>query len=352
MGGRLGELSSQSMRRTSLVTFVVLAFCVPTQAAESDGKIADRAPCVPATYEEALAASRERAGADFDESAFRRVFPVERWRELLDGREVRCERIRYWSEGLRVVGFFVRPTKIEPGQRLPAVIFNRGGNREFGAIDFRTLRLLTSLAARGYVVLASQYRGNDGGEGAEEFGGAEVADVLNLLKVIDGLPEADGERVGLYGWSRGGLMTYLALAQTDRIRAAVVGAGPTDSFEVVRLRPEMESGVYAQLIPGWKENREQELAKRSPIRWAERLNPATPILLLHGTADWRVSPRDSIRMAEALYGLKRPFRLILYEGGDHGLSEFREEVDRAVYEWLDRYVRDRQQWPSLEPHGR
>ncbi len=43
---------------------------------------------------------------------------------------------------------------------------------------------------------------------------------------------------------------------------------------------------------------------------------------------------------------------MVFEGGDHGLSEFRDEVDAAVGAWLDRYVRDGKSWPSLEPHGR
>jgi hypothetical protein len=47
-----------------------------------------------------------------------------------------------------------------------------------------------------------------------------------------------------------------------------------------------------------------------------------------------------------------PYRPMIFEGGDHGLREFRDEVDEAVEEWLHRYVRDGESWPSLEPHGR
>jgi hypothetical protein len=57
-------------------------------------------------------------------------------------------------------------------------------------------------------------------------------------------------------------------------------------------------------------------------------------------------------MASALYEVKHPFRFVFFEGGDHGLSEHRAEVDRLIKDWLDRYVRDRQLWPSLEPHSR
>jgi dipeptidyl aminopeptidase/acylaminoacyl peptidase len=259
-------------------------------------------------------------------------------------------RITYESEGLKVRGYLALPKQ---GEKLPCVIYNRGGNREFGALsDPGAAWMLGPLAARGYAVVASQYRGNAGGEGREEFGGSEVRDVLSLIPLLEALPRADASRIGMFGWSRGGMMTYLALAQTDRIRAAVVGAGVADCFETVAARPEMEENVYSELVPRWKEEREKALAARSAVRWADRLPERTPLLLLHGTGDWRVSPKQSLAMAERLLDARRPFRLMMFEGGDHGLSEFEAEVDAAVNSWLDRYVRDGESWPSLEPHGR
>jgi dipeptidyl aminopeptidase/acylaminoacyl peptidase len=56
-------------------------------------------------------------------------------------------------------------------------------------------------------------------------------------------------------------------------------------------------------------------------------------------------------MAAALLEAKHPFRLVLFEGAQHGLAEFREEADRMMRDWLDRYVKERKPWPSLEPHG-
>lgn len=257
--------------------------------------------------------------------------------------------ITYLSDGLRVKGYLAMPTA---GENLPCLIYNRGGNREFGALtDEQAAQGLGKFASWGYVVVASQYRGSAGGEGMEEFGGADVNDVLNLIPLLESLPGADASRIGMYGWSRGGMMTYLALTRTDRISAAVVGGGLVDLFDSMERRPEMETEVYSQLIPGYANNKEQELRARSAIFWPEKLAGNTPILLLHGSADWRVHPTQSLRMASALYENKHPFRLVFFEGGDHGLSEYREEVDRLVKGWLDLYVRDQSSWPSLEPHG-
>ncbi len=258
--------------------------------------------------------------------------------------------ITYLSDGLKVKGYLAAPKN---GSKLPCVIYNRGGNREFGALDdLRAARLLGRIASWGYVAVGSQYRGNAGGEGKEEFGGKDVNDVLNLIPLLKALPQADASRIGMYGWSRGGMMTYQALARTDEIAAAIVGAGNTDQFDGVKRRPEMEQHVLSQLIPNYAENKEAELTARSVIRWPEKLHKKTPLLILHGSADWRVHPSNSLRLVPKLYELNHPLRFVFFEGGDHGLSEHRAEVDRIVKDWLDRYVRDQKPWPSLEPHGR
>jgi len=90
--------------------------------------------------------------------------------------------------------------------------------------------------------------------------------------------------------------------------------GVADLDDMIRRRPEMESGVAAELVPDWATQREAAIAARSAVRWPERLPAATPILLLHGTADWRVDPRQAMTMASKLLELKRPFRLVLLEG--------------------------------------
>lgn len=264
-------------------------------------------------------------------------------------RAVSIARITYLSDGLRVNGYLAQPNN---GDDLPCVIFNRGGNREFGEFDDRRAALVLARIARwGYTVVFSQLRGAGGSEGREEFGGADVNDVLNLIDVLENVPRADPSRIGMYGWSRGGLMAYLALARTDRIRAAIIGAGLADSFDLIRRRPEMVPAVFAELVPEWSTDREAALRARSPVEWVDSLHKGTPLLLLHGTSDWRVDPSQALRMSAALLEARHPFRLVMFEGGDHSLSEYRRDVNRLAKQWLDRYVRDLEPWPSLEPHG-
>ena len=147
-------------------------------------------------------------------------------------------------------------------------------------------------------------------------------------------------------------MTYLCLRRTCRFKAAVIGAGATNAFKSIEKRPEMERYVYSQLIPGYSENKEQALTERSPVFWADEMCNTTPMLILHGSADWRVSPSEGLEMLDILYASKMPVRFQFYEGGDHGLREFPEEVDWNVRSFLDRYVKRTEAFPSLEPHGK
>jgi dipeptidyl aminopeptidase/acylaminoacyl peptidase len=262
---------------------------------------------------------------------------------------VRLESITYMSGGLRVKGYLAVP--VGRGQH-PCVIYNRGGNREFGAwTDTRAARILMKIASWGYVVVASQYRGNGGGEGTEEFGGSDVDDVLNLVPLLAGEPAADTSRVGMYGWSRGGMMTYLALKRSCRFRAAVVGSGLADLFESRASRPEMETEVFFQLIPGYDLARDSLLTSRSARYWPGQICKTTPLLVMQGSADWRVSPAPVLDLVGGLYRSNHPVRFVFLEGGQHSLIEHSAEVDRLARDFLDLYVRDGKRWPDLAPHG-
>lgn len=268
--------------------------------------------------------------------------------------------ITYLSDGLRVQGFVLAPKR---EGRYPVLIWNRGGCRESVGVMTRyfAARWLAPFVDWGYVVVASQYRGTAGGEGKDEFGGADVNDVVNLFPLIDSLPRSDPSRIGMAGFSRGGLQTYLSLTRTDRVKAAIVGGAPADvDFKTDAARRkelglpahDLEDFCLRQVVPDYERNRQAIVDARSPIKWPEKLHKKTPILMLHGTSDWDALAYGPLQMAEALLKLKHPFRLVLLEGGDHDLVRYDEEVNRVMKAWLDHYVRDGKTWPSLEPHKR
>ncbi|MCD8403931.1 alpha/beta hydrolase family protein, partial [Tenacibaculum finnmarkense] len=258
--------------------------------------------------------------------------------------------ISYLSDGLKINGFMVKPKK---KGKYPCVIYNRGGNRNFGSLKIvHGAITLGQIAKEGYVVIASQYRGNGGSEGQEEFGGKDVNDVTILTEVLQEIEDADTSKIGMYGWSRGGMMTYIALTKSDKIKAVVVGGAVSDSFSCIKDRPEMETSVLSELIPNYADNKNAELEKRSAIKWADKFPKDVPILMLHGNSDWRVKPEQSLNLALEFEKNRVTYRLIMFEGGDHGISEHKEEVNEHVLKWFDKYLKNDGTLPNMEYHGR
>ena len=257
--------------------------------------------------------------------------------------------IQYLSDGLKINGYMAQPKKEGV---YPVIIFNRGGNRDFGALNGRAATyLLGTMANWGYVAVACNYRGSGGSEGMEEFGGSDVNDILNLIPMLSAEPAADTSRMGVYGFSRGGMMTYLLLRQSCIFDAAIVGAGPTNLLEMISDRPEMETHVLAELIPNYNKYKEEELKRRSSEYWADELCKKTPLLILHGSSDWRVNPNNALNMSRKLFENKHPFRLLFLEGADHGLSEHRSLVWDNIRQFFDLYVKEGQSSPNMEAHG-
>jgi dipeptidyl aminopeptidase/acylaminoacyl peptidase len=248
--------------------------------------------------------------------------------------QVHCYRIAYLSDQLRVVGFLLKPQ--QAAVPLPLLIYNRGGNREFGKITESVLEyFLAFFAANNYVVLASQYRGSDGGEGRDEFGGADVHDVLSLLRLGEALPYADAQRIVMLGDSRGGMMTYLAIKAGAPLKAAVVIGAPSDLSDSYEERESM-AAVLEELIGGSPFEREAQYRERSALYWPEKLT--VPLLILHGEEDWRVPPSHSEKLADRLRQLGLPYELVRFSQGDHGLARYRSERNRLILEWFQKHL--------------
>lgn len=233
--------------------------------------------------------------------------------------------INYSSEGHLVSGMMIEPKAM--GQ-YPVVLFNRGGNRDFGSLSIGMLISYASkLAADGYVILASNYRKND------EFGGEEINDVLKLIDIAASIPKADSSRIGMFGWSRGGMMAYLAMAKSDRLKTVVVGNGPTDLARTLEERPILEEKVLSQCIPNYLTNKAKALKDRSVIHWADKLNTSTSLLILAGTQDNRVHHIQAKLMAQRLKKTKVKHELKLFDT-DHFFSDKKEALNQELIRWF------------------
>jgi len=249
-----------------------------------------------------------------------------------------CINFSYLVDGNKVRGFMIKP-KLST-KKLPVLIYNRGGNGNFGGVVFGSMiHNLFPIAEEGFVIIGSQYRGTfmDGSPVRDEFGGKDVDDVTALLKYIPDIEGADPDRVGMYGASRGGMQTFLALKKSPNIKAVATIAGNSDLLKGLTYRPEMER-VHRNRIPDYEQNKEAELTKRSVLKWVDQLASNVPILLLHGTNDKRVSVNHSIDLATALSTHNIPHKLVLYPEDNHGLIKNKAKANKELVNWFNLYL--------------
>ena len=248
------------------------------------------------------------------------------------------EKITYISDGLKVSGYIAYPK--DDSKKYPNIIWCRGGLGNAGVIDRFTARgVFGQLASWGYCVFASQYRGNDGGEGHDDFGGDDLNDVLNLIPLANEISQSNKDVWGIEGWSRGGMMTYLTLTKTNIFKSAIVLGGianlrcNADESKFMRRLYEHTMGKYDE------EEFKSRCETRSIVNFADKLSKTTPMLIIHGNNDERVLPHDSLDLSYKLLGLKIPYRLVMLEGGDHFLKSHRKEVDVMRKNWFEKYLR-------------
>jgi dipeptidyl aminopeptidase/acylaminoacyl peptidase len=343
----------------SLVLSLLGATCPgPVAAAADDGTIVESSPCaaVPLqSYDEYLksqrtslekevaAAAAEGYKLDYLNQFDRFVLPREEFARRAAFRDYDCERIKYLSDGLKVVGFIWKPRGVA-GRKLPLVIVNRGGNPNLSLLKPQSY--FYPYVSQGFVVIASQYRGADGGEGRDEFGGADVNDVLNLIPLARSLGYVDMNNVFMHGESRGGMQSLLAVSRGMAVNAVAMNGGLTDLQAAARARPAVVERVWRNLIPGFAEHPEAVLTARSAVHFAERI--AVPVLILQGGADWRSAPGDqALAFAGRLQALGKTYELHLYADDDHQVTAHRADRDREIVQWFRRFLK-----PSSDLQGR
>ncbi|WP_340678322.1 prolyl oligopeptidase family serine peptidase [Paraglaciecola sp.] len=271
-------------------------------------------------------------------------FPASKFNQRKDTLD--CIDFTYHVDGFTVEGYYLKP-KQHINEKLPLVIFNRGGNAEYGYVGFeKKMDFIADIASGGYAVIGSQYRGSSSGfianNGKDEFGGSDVNDVTALVDLAATMPDVDTSNIALVGWSRGVMESYLAATKLKNIKAIVSIAGNADAAKALELRPEMEK-VYHARIPNFAANRANELNKRSVIKWLDKLPANSPILLIHGSDDQKVSVEQSKLLATALSEQAYPHKLIIYAGDDHGLRKNRADLIQQTLDWLDNYLK-----PSIQ----
>ncbi|WP_448569585.1 alpha/beta hydrolase family protein [Thalassotalea ganghwensis] len=250
-------------------------------------------------------------------------FPEQKYQQLKDN--MQCWLVNYLSDGIEVEGFLLAAKKLSHQQ--PLVVFNRGGNGNFGKQTPMQILKQLPLVKQGAIVIGSQYREQD------EFGGKDLNDVHNLIDIAKQLPQVQPGKINMVGVSRGGMTSYMVAKERSDINKLVIWAGNSDLAKALEYRPEMER-VYQYRIPNYSKNKALEIEKRSAINWVEKLDQNISILLLHGDADKRVDVSQAEIMADKLTQLNRPHKLVIYPNGSHNLKRYNKEVYQEIGNWF------------------
>ncbi len=261
----------------------------------------------------------------------------------------------YRSEGLKIYALLTVPKGPKPPSGWPAIIFNHG---YIAPTIYRTTQryvaYVAAIANAGYIVFKSDYRGHGSSEG-KAVGGygspAYTTDVLNALASIKKFPDADPNRIGMWGHSMGGQLTLRAMVVSKDIKAGVIWGGVV--------------GTYQDLIENWHHGPlpPSEIPPLSQRRWRQDLidkygtpeqNPAFwasispnsylgdlsgPLQLDHSVTDEEVPVQFSQQLYQQLKAAGQTAALYTYPGDNHNISaNFTLAMQRSIG-WFDKYVK-------------
>lgn len=251
-------------------------------------------------------------------------------------------------DGTEIHGIVVKPTGYVAGSKYPTVLYVHGGPNSQDSHGLQT-GLTTAgldrqfLAGNGYLVASINYRGS-GGRGTEftraifgDWGHKEVEDLLSGIDALVAAGLADPDRLGIGGWSYGGILTDYTIATDGRFKAAISGAGSAN--QLTMYGSDMYIVQYDnELGPPWR-SPETWMKVSYPFFKADRIH--TPTLFLGGEKDFNVPIAGGEQMYQALRTLGVPTQLVVYPGESHGLkrpSFTRDRLERYL-NWYDRYLK-------------
>ncbi len=245
------------------------------------------------------------------------------------------------SNGAEIEGWIYTPPDWDGRSRLPTLLRIHGGPNGMYGVGFNFDAQL--FAANGYAVVMSNPRGSSGYGNAhgmalwQKWGEPDVDDVMAAVSEAVELGIADEDRLGVGGWSYGGILTnYLITRRPDVFKGAVTGASmallvANFGHDHYQLGNEREWGLP------W-ENREM-WERLSPFNDVDKVE--TPTLVMGGEKDWNVPIQNSEQLYQALRRRGVPTELVVYPGQPHGIGVPSYQRDRweRYLAWYDKWVK-------------
>lgn len=245
------------------------------------------------------------------------------------------------KDGTKVSNILYRSPQVAAGQKAPTIFFIHGGPTAQDEYSFDMIR--QQLAVAGFHVVAVNYRGSNGRGLAfnkaisADWGNLEVQDIHGAVDYLVAQGIADPEKLGIGGWSYGGILTNYCIATDTRFKAGASGAGVamvSSMYGVDQYIQQYENELGAP----WK-NFDKYVALSYPFLKADRIK--TPTQFMVGEADSNVPAVGSEQMYQALKSIGIPTELIVYPGQFHGISKPSYQKDRIerYVAWFTKYLK-------------
>ena len=245
------------------------------------------------------------------------------------------------KDGTDLETFITYPPGVKKGKAYPGILMIHGGPQQ--QYDYRFDYEAQLLAAKGYVVVMPNPRGSYGyGQAFAEaiitdWGGIDYEDVMAAMDFAIAEGWVDADRLAIYGWSYGGMMTNNAITKTGRFKAAITVASATlymanYGHDQYQRWWEEELG-----LPWLPENREK-WDRMSPFFSLDKVT--TPTLIVGGEDDWNVPIMNSEQLYIVLKRRGIPTELVVYPGQGHEWSvpSYNKDLYERYFAWLKRYV--------------
>ncbi|MDQ6755886.1 MAG: S9 family peptidase, partial [Bacteroidota bacterium] len=246
------------------------------------------------------------------------------------------------KDGETVSGLIYYPPNMQR-KNLPLILYIHGGPTSQDELGFDMTRQM--LAAHGYAVAGVNYRGSNG-RGIKfsriisaDWGNKEVLDIIGATDYLIAQGIADPNRLGIAGWSYGGILTDYTIASDTRFKAASSGAGVANPLSLYGVDQYINQ-YNNEIGEPWKGNNIDKYLKLSyPFLHADRIK--TPTQFMVGEKDFNVPAVGSEQMYQALRSLNIPTELLIYPGQFHGFTQpsFIKDRFERYYAWFDKYLK-------------
>lgn len=245
------------------------------------------------------------------------------------------------KDGTVVNGLMLKPAGYVAGKLYPTLLWIHGGPN--GQDDYSFAYDCEFFAANGYVVLTMNYRGSSGRGSAyqkaifADWGDKEVMDLLGAVNQAVAAGVADPGRLGIGGWSYGGILTDYTIATDSRFKAAISGAG--SALQLTMYGVDQYILQYEEEIGAPWKAKDRWIRISYPFFEANRIK--TPTLFMGGEKDFNVPLVGSEQMYQALKSQGVETQLVIYPGQFHILTTPSYQRDRFARDlaWYDKYLK-------------